>query len=249
MKQPAVLDFTADGGAVVKISDVGEVAYLDMFGFSSISRVEYDIEHADTSDRKRFLEKYLRVYCEMYGEYDDEKWTKEITAFEGAISQYIPTIVADSCSYEDCVREEQYNEAWKVIEREDCEELEDVIEELSLHELKISGYVLKHSSAWYLFGNVDADVKAAKMRIEEAKGLPKIIDNIDKVCGIIRHAKGELDAQQTLQKELGMTDIQAKHVVSLGISQLTGIRLQDVMNSIDEYQKRLDFLEKIWKKK
>ncbi|MCR5423417.1 MAG: hypothetical protein K6E93_01485 [Bacteroidales bacterium] len=248
MKQPAVLDFTADGGAVVKILDVGEVAYLDMFGFSPISKVESDIEHADTSDRKRFLEKYLRVYCEMYGEQDDAKWTKEITAFKETLAQYIPAIVADSRFYQDCVGEEQYNEAWKVIEREDCEELEDVIEELSLHELKIGGYVLKHSSAWYMFRNVDADVKAAKMRIEQAKGLPKVIDNIDKVLGIIRHAKGELDAQQTLQKELGMTDIQAKHVVSFGMSQLTGIRLQDVMNSMDEYQKRLDFLEKIWKK-
>ena len=67
MKQPAVLDFTADGGAVVRIADVGEVAYLDMFGFSPISKVESDIEHADTSERKRFLEKYLRIYREMYG--------------------------------------------------------------------------------------------------------------------------------------------------------------------------------------
>ena len=67
MKHPAVLDFTTDGGAVVKISDVGEVAYLDMFGFSPISKVESDIEHADTSERKRFLEKYLRIYREMYG--------------------------------------------------------------------------------------------------------------------------------------------------------------------------------------
>lgn len=248
MKQPAVLDFTADGGAVVKILDVGEVAYLDMFGFSPISKVESDIEHADTSERKRFLKKYLCVYREMYGEGDDAKWIKEISAFKETLAQYIPAIVADSRFYQDCVGEEQYNEAWKVIEREDCEELEDVIEELSLHELKIGGYVLKHSSAWYMFRNVDADVKAAKMRIEQAKGLPKVIDNIDKVLGIIRHAKGELDAQQTLQKELGMTDIQAKHVVSFGMSQLTGIRLQDVMNSMDEYQKRLDFLEKIWKK-
>ena len=78
MKQPAVLDFTADGGAVVEISEVGEVAYLDMFGFNPISKVESDIEHADTSERKRFLEKYLRVYCEMYVECDDTKWTKEI---------------------------------------------------------------------------------------------------------------------------------------------------------------------------
>lgn len=247
MKQPAVLDFTADGGAIIRIADVGEVPFIDMFGFSPISKVENDIEHADTSDRKRFLEKYLRVYCEMYGENDDAKWTKEITAFEGAISQYIPTIVADSCSYEDCVGEEQYNEAWKAIEHVDCDELEDVIEEFSLHELKIGGYVLKHSSAWYLFGNVDADVKAVKMHIEQAKGFPKVIDNIDKVIGIIRNAKGELDAQQTLQKELGLSDTQAKYVVSFTLSQLTGIRLQDVMNCIDEYQKRLDFLEKIWK--
>lgn len=245
MKQPAVLDFTANGGAIIRIADVGEVPFIDMFGFSPICRVKDDIEHADTSDRKRFLEKYLRVYCEMYGEQDNAKWTKEITAFEGAIAQYIPTIVADSCSYEDCVGEEQYDEAWKAIEHVDCDELEDVIEGLSLHELKIGGYVLKHTSAWYLFGNVDADVKTAKMRIEQAKGLLKVIDNIDEVIGIIRNAKGEMEAQQTLQKELVMTDIQAKHVVSFGISQLTGIRLQDVMNCIDEYQKRLDFLEKI----
>ena len=248
MKQPAVLDFTADGGAVVNISAVGEMAFLDMFGFSPISKVEYDIEHADTSDRKRFLEKYLRVYCEMYDENDDAKWAKEITAFEGAISQYLPTIVADSCYYRDCVGEEQYNEAWKAIERVDSEELEDVIEELALHELKIGGYVLKHSSAWYLFRNVDADIKAAKMHIEQAKGLPKVIDNIDEVIGIFRNAKGELEAQQTLQKGLGLSDTQAKHVVSFTLSQLAGLRHQDVMNSIDEYQKRLDFLEKIWKK-
>ena len=65
MKQPAVLDFTADGGAIIRIADVGEVPFLDMFGFSPISRVKDDIEHSDTSDRKRFLEKYLRVYKEM----------------------------------------------------------------------------------------------------------------------------------------------------------------------------------------
>lgn len=29
MKQLAILDFTADGGAVVRIANVGEVAYLD----------------------------------------------------------------------------------------------------------------------------------------------------------------------------------------------------------------------------
>lgn len=245
MKQPAVLDFTADGGAVVEISEVGEVAYLDMFGFNPISKVESDIEHADTSERKRFLEKYLRVYCEMYVECDDTKWTKEITAFEETLAQYIPTIVADNRDYFDCVGEEQYNEACKAIERVNSEELENVIEELAFHELKIGGYVLKHSSAWYLFGNVDADVKAAKMHIEQEKGLLKVIDNIDEVIGIIRNAKGELDAQQTLQKVLGLSEIQAKYVVSFTLRQLSGIQHQYVVNGIEEYQKRLNFLEKI----
>lgn len=102
------MDFTAEGGAMIRIADVGEVPFLDMFGFSPISKVESDIEHADTSERKRFLEKYLRVYCEMYGEYDDAKWAKEITAFEGTLAQYIPAIVAGSCFYSNCVGEEQY---------------------------------------------------------------------------------------------------------------------------------------------
>ena len=201
MKQRAVLDFTADGGAIIRISDVGEVPFLDMFGFSPISRVKDDIEHSDTSDRKRFLEKYLRVYCEMYDENDDAKWAKEITAFEGAISQYLPTIVADSCYYRDCVGEEQYNEAWKAIERVDSEELEDVIEELALHELKIGGYVLKHSSAWYLFRNVDADIKAAKMHIEQAKGLPKVIDNIDEVIGIFEMPKANWKRNRRFRRD------------------------------------------------
>lgn len=247
MKQPAVLDFTADGGAVVKILDVGEVAYLDMFGFSPISKVESDIEHADTSERKRFLKKYLCVYREMYGEGDDAKWIKEISAFEESLAQYIPTIVAKSCSYSDCVEEEQYNEAWKTIECVNSEELEDVIEELSFHKLMIGSYVLKHSSAWYLFGNVDADIKAAKLHIEQEKGLPPVIDNMDDVVGIIRNAKDRSDAQQTLQKKLGLTEIQAKYVVSFTLSQLTGLRHQDVKDNIDEYEKRLVSLEKIRK--
>ena len=90
------------------------------------------------------------------------------------------------------------------------EELEDVIEELSFHKLMIGSYVLKHSSAWYLFGNVDADIKAAKLHIEQEKGLPPVIDNMDDVVGIIRNAKDKSDAQQTLQKKLGLTEIQAK---------------------------------------
>lgn len=245
MKHPAVLDFTTDGGAVVKISDVGEVAYLDMFGFSPISKVESDIEHADTSERKRFLEKYLCVYREMYGEDDDAKWTKEISAFEESLAQYIPTIVVENCSYSDCVGDEQYNEAWKAIERVNSEELMNVIEKLSLHKLTVDSYVLKHSSAWYLFGNVEADIKAAKLHIEQDKGLPLVIDNMDDVVGIIRNVKDESDAQQTLQKNLGLTEIQAKYVVSFTLSQLTGLCHQNVVDSIDEYEKRLVFLEKM----
>lgn len=240
------MDFTTDGGAVVTIKDVGEVAFLDMFGFSPISKVESDIEHADTSERKHFLEKYLRVYRETYGE-DDDRWNKEIAVFEGTLAQHIPAIVAESYPYYDYVEEELYNEAWKAIERVNSEELGDVIEELSLHELKIGGYKLKHSSAWYMFGKVDTDINAVKLHIEQENGLPKVIDNIDEVIGIIRNSITALDAQQNLQKKLGLTDVQAKYVVSFTLSQLTGLCHQNVRDSIDEYKKKLVFLEKILK--
>ena len=83
------------------------------------------------------------------------------------------------------------------------------------------------------------------MHIEQEKGLLKVIDNIDEVISIIRNAKGELDAQQTLQKVLGLSEIQAKYVVSFTLRQLSGIQHQYVVNGIEEYQKRLNFLEKI----
>ena len=69
MKQQAVLDFSDDGKAVVQIPDAGDIAFINMFGFSPISEVERDIEAADP-ERKRFLEKYLQIYKEMY---DNEK--------------------------------------------------------------------------------------------------------------------------------------------------------------------------------
>lgn len=272
MRRLAVLDFTADGSAVVKVGNLGEMAYIDMFGFSPISRIVVDIENADTIERKRFLEKYIHEYREMYGEEDEVKSIIE-EGYRGILSQYVPAIVTRKYHYSDCVEDERYNEAIKVIEActeryKNLEEelkydneydienansegpedlLEYILEELSLHELTIGSYQLKHSSAWYMFGHVHADINAVKLHIEQENGLPKVIDNIDEVIGIIRNSITALDAQQNLQKKLGLTDVQAKYVVSFTLRQLTGLCHQNVKDSIDEYEKRLVFLEKILK--
>ena len=296
MKHPPILDFTTDGNAVVNISDVGDMAYLDMFGFSPISKLEDDILHADTLERKRFLEKFLRVYLEMYGEDNNEKWSKEISAFEESVVRNILAIATENCSYEDCMEDEQLNKAWEAIEHlnpnvfvpddvphSDClseeitkaweaimkgdasisdykelisidervfdkqDELNEEINKLSFQVLKIRGYVLKHSTAWYMFGNVDVDIKAAKLHIEQEIGLLMIIDNLDGFVEIVRKSNETSDAQQKLQEKLGLTEIQAKYVISLKLMHLTELSHRDVRVSMNKYEKRLVFLEKICK--
>jgi hypothetical protein len=111
MKQQAILDFSDDGKAVVQIPDVGEIAFIKMFGFSPISEVERDIEVAD-SERKRFLEKYLQIYKEMYG--DENTWSTEtkeiIEKFQKTLISKMPTFETSCLDYNDS-EDEQFSEA------------------------------------------------------------------------------------------------------------------------------------------
>lgn len=102
MKQQAILDFSDDGKAVVQIPNVGEIAFINMFGFSPISEVERDIEQAEP-ERKRFLEKYLQIYKEMYGEnhQTDENAEKAIEKLHDAYTAIMPVIETSFRAYND----------------------------------------------------------------------------------------------------------------------------------------------------
>lgn len=240
MKQPAVLDFTADGGAVVKISDVGEVAFLDMFGFSPISRVKDDIEHADTSDRKRFLEKYLRVYCEMYGDGLNESEQLKL--------QEVNNRLAEKSSAIDvmCRQGDEYDNVLEELFAND-EKMQYYWEEFESKSLCVNFFNLKHSTAWYLMGHINADVDAARKRIEMARGWLLFIDHIKEANTILHNQDYSSYEEQLidLEKAIGLTQEQAEYCMSRSPADIAQCDVRKVNQEIASKEKEIEFLERL----
>lgn len=245
MKQQAILDFCDNGKAVVHVPDVGEIAFINMFGFSPISKIERDIDVADP-ERKRFLEKYLQIYKEMYG--DENTWnteTKEIIdKFQKTLISKMPTFVTSCLNYND-YEDEQFSEAWDALSGVDSPEFDVAFEESYIKQISVNVYKTKHSTAWYLFGHVEADIRATEKLIECKKGLPIIINNIHEVCEIIRHAVDVKQAKSRLEKEIGLTKNQAAYTVGYRLSELAGMVQDNVKESIADSEKLLAFLRKL----
>ena len=240
MKQPAVLDFTADGGAVVKISDVGEVAYLDMFGFSPISSVEYDIEHADTSDRKRFLEKYLRVYCEMYADGLNED---EQLKFQEVNNHLVEKSSAIDVM---CRQGDEYAKVFEEIFAND-EKMQYYWEDYESKSLCVNFFNLKHSTAWYLMGHINADVDAARKRIEMARGWLLFIDHIKEANTILHNQDYSSYEEQLIdiEKAIGLTQEQAEYCLSRSLSDIAQCDVRKVNQEIASKEKEIEFLERL----
>ena len=234
------MDFTADGGAVVKISDVGEVAFLDMFGFSPISRVKDDIEHADTSDRKRFLEKYLRVYCEMYADGLNEN--------EQLKFQEVNNHLAEKSSAIDvmCRQGDEYANVFEEIFAND-EKMQYYWEDYESKSLCVNFFNLKHSSAWYLMGHINADVDAARKRIEMARGWLLFIDHIKEANTILHNQDYSSYEEQLIdiEKAIGLTQEQAEYCLSRSLSDIAQCDVRKVNQEIASKEKEIEFLERL----
>ncbi len=246
MKQQAILDFSDDGKAVVQIPDVGEMAFINTFGLSKISEVEKDIEEADTAERKQFMQNYIKEYRSIFG--NDVERSKETTElmekFEAALVDKFPIFTAKELDCYDYT-DEQYDDAWDIVSEDDSPELEDALENSYIRKISVNVYKMKHSTAWYLFGNVKADIDATVEQIECMKGLPTVIDNIDKVVEIVRKAVDARQAINKLTEEFNLTRNQASYAIGFHLSELAGINKDNVQENIAYYEKILTLLKNL----
>ena len=201
MKQQAVLDFSDDGKAVVQIPDVGEIAFINMFGFSPISEVERDIEQAEP-ERKRFLEKYLQIYKEMYGEnhQTDENAEKAIEKLHDSYTAIMSVIETSFRAYNDYDNEYKYDDAINVLSDDEFLCVEESLDDYGINNLIVNNIKLAHSSAWYLMGHVNADIEVTKQRIEEYIGLCKFVEDIPKGSLNLRQDCSSYDEQLEILK-------------------------------------------------
>lgn len=89
------------------------------------------------------------------------------------------------------------------------------------------------------------DLKKAKERAHLLEALIVACDNIDEVVHLIRGSKTPAEAVQKLMERFGFDEVQAKYVVDMRLSQLTGLRMDQLHNEYDELMKTIEYLQSI----
>src|SRR5574344_1382289 len=89
------------------------------------------------------------------------------------------------------------------------------------------------------------ELKKAQERAHILEGLIIACDNIDEVVHIIRASKTPSDAQRNLEKRFELDELQSKAIVDMRLSQLTGLRLEQLHNECNELMKTIDYLNQI----
>ena len=89
------------------------------------------------------------------------------------------------------------------------------------------------------------DLRKAQERAHILEGLIIACDNIDEVVHIIRASKTPQDAQTNLEKRFNLDELQSKAIVDMRLSQLTGLRMDQLHAEYDELEKLIAYLQQI----
>ena len=89
------------------------------------------------------------------------------------------------------------------------------------------------------------DLKKAQERAHILEGLIIACDNIDEVVHIIRASKTPSDAQRNLEKRFDLDEIQSKAIVDMRLSQLTGLRMDQLHTEFEELERQIAYLQSI----
>ena len=89
------------------------------------------------------------------------------------------------------------------------------------------------------------ELKKAQERAHILEGLIIACDNIDEVVRIIRASKTPADAQRNLEQRFELDELQSKAIVDMRLSQLTGLRMDQLHAEYEELEKQIAYLQSI----
>ena len=89
------------------------------------------------------------------------------------------------------------------------------------------------------------ELRKAREREHILQALITACDNIDEVVHIIRGSKTPSDAQRNLEQRFGFDEVQSKAIVDMRLSQLTGLRMDQLHAEYEEIERRIEYLQSI----
>ena len=89
------------------------------------------------------------------------------------------------------------------------------------------------------------ELRKAQERAHILEGLIIACDNIDEVVHIIRESRTPADAQLNLEKRFELDSLQSKAIVDMRLSQLTGLRVDQLHAEYEELERQIAYLNNI----
>ena len=89
------------------------------------------------------------------------------------------------------------------------------------------------------------ELKKAEERAHILEGLIIAVDNIEEVVRIIRASRTPAEAQTNLEKRFNLDALQSKAIVDMRLSQLTGLRIDELRSEYDEIEKLIAHLKEL----
>ncbi len=89
------------------------------------------------------------------------------------------------------------------------------------------------------------ELKKAEERAHILEGLIVAVDNIEEVVRIIRASRTPADAQTNLEQRFNLDALQSKAIVDMRLSQLTGLRIDELRAEYDEIEKLIAHLKEL----
>lgn len=89
------------------------------------------------------------------------------------------------------------------------------------------------------------ELREAERRAHILEGLIIAVDNIDEVVRIIRANRTPALAQTALEERFNIDNLQSKAIVDMRLSQLTGLRVEELRNEYAELEKRIAYLNEV----
>ncbi len=89
------------------------------------------------------------------------------------------------------------------------------------------------------------ELKKAEERAHILEGLLKALDYIDEVIALIRASANPEVAKQGLMERFELSEVQAQHILSMRLQQLTALERQNIQNEYDEKVKLINYLKSV----
>ncbi|MBR1929665.1 MAG: DNA gyrase subunit A [Paludibacteraceae bacterium] len=89
------------------------------------------------------------------------------------------------------------------------------------------------------------ELRKAEERAHILEGLIIAVDNIDEVVRLIRGSRTPSDAQRNLEDRFGLDNLQSKAIVDMRLSQLTGLRIDELKQEYADIEALIKRLEEL----